>query len=159
MHTREWMSRIWKCFSFGEITTESSCVFGFLPRHISTAESLSDLCLFLWSGNTVKGDWGVVSPYQAALSGIHRASRSVQPLRGDSAGFNYPQLCFISLPSWARCPSVLCHCAAFTLKSRWDTQMSAHTHTHREVVTCSHTSRNAYADERRQRTQLHAPLQ
>lgn len=47
---------------FSEITTKSSCVCGFLFRYISTAVSLSDLCLFLWSGNTVKEDCGVVRP-------------------------------------------------------------------------------------------------
>ena len=90
----------------------------------------------LWSGgeHSERGDCGVVEavPIQAAQSGGHRARLAAWPLHGDSAGFNYPQLCFISLPSWAPCPSVLCKHAAFTLKSRWDTQASerAHTHTH-----------------------------
>lgn len=60
------------------------------------------------------------SPIQAALSGVHQASPAAWPLHGDGAGFNYPQLCFISLPSWALCPSVLCKDTTVALKSRWD---------------------------------------
>lgn len=58
------------------------------------------------------------SPNQAALSGVHQASPAAWPLHGDDAGFNYPQLCFISLPSWAPCPSVLCKDTTVAPESR-----------------------------------------
>lgn len=85
--------------------------------------------LLSWE-HSERGDCGVVEavPIQAAQSGGRRARLAARPLHGDSAGFNYPQLCFISLPSWAPCPSVLCKYAAFTLKSRWDTQASERAH-------------------------------
>lgn len=60
------------------------------------------------------------SPIQPALSGVHQASLAAWPLHGDGAGFNYPQLCFISLPSWALCPSVLCKDTIVAPKLRWD---------------------------------------
>lgn len=74
--------------------------------------------------------WCSQSQFKLLCLGGHQASLAARPLHGDSAGFNYPQLCFISLPSWALCPSVLCKYTTFTLKSRWDTdaQRSAHTH-------------------------------
>lgn len=67
------------------------------------------ICAFFPSdaGNTADGKLVQSLPVQTALSGGHRASLAARPLHGDSAGFNYPQLCFISLPSWALCPGVL----------------------------------------------------
>lgn len=67
---------------------------------------------------------------QAALSVGGVDTEPIWPFHGDSAGFNYPQLCLISLPSWALCPSVLCKYATFTAESRWGTDMNTHTHTH-----------------------------
>lgn len=75
-------------------------------------------------------------PIQAALSWGCQTSLAAWPLHRDSAGFNYPQLCFISLPSWAACPSVLCKYTAFTLKSRWDTQASAGVRAHVAPYAC-----------------------
>lgn len=136
----ERLSGITKCCSFREITTKSSCVFGFLSRHISTAESLSGFLPFfpLIREHSEGRLWCSQSQSKLLCLGDTRPAWLAGPLHRDSAGFNYPQLCFISLPSWALCPSVLCKYAAFTLKSRWDTQMSVHTHwgwraaTHRE---------------------------
>lgn len=54
------------------------------------------------------------SLYKLLCLGGHQASLAARPLHGDSAGFNYSQLCLISLPSWALCPSVLCKYATFS---------------------------------------------
>lgn len=113
-------------FSFREITTKSSCCLSVVCLGFHRWDAVR--YFFLWLANTEKGDCCVCSlNTSCSVWWGHRVRVTALPLCGDSAGFNYPQLCLISLPSWALCPSVLCKCATFTLKSRWDIVMGAHT--------------------------------
>lgn len=76
----------------------NSQAVSFLYRHFSTVETLSG-CLCCDQRTQLKEILQRSrSPNQAALSGVHQASPAAWPLHGDGAGFNYPQLCFISPP-------------------------------------------------------------
>ncbi len=128
MHRWEAMSGITVLFMWGNNNKVKLCLWVFIQTHFHCWVAVRVVPFSSDQGTQWRETVVKSFPIQTALSGGHQASMAAWPLHGDSAGFNYPQLCFISLPSWALCPSVLCKYAAFTLKSRWDKQTSVCTH-------------------------------
>lgn len=124
------MSGTAKYCSFREITTKSSCVFGFSSRHISTAESLSDSLPFfplIWEHSEGKL-WCSQSQSKLLRLGDTRPAWLFGPFMETVLGLIIPSCASSPSSSWAACPNVLCNYAALTTKSRWDTQLSVHTH-------------------------------
>lgn len=150
------MSGITKYCSFREITTKSSCVFGFLSRHIFTAESLSDLCCFLWSGNTAKGDCGVLSPIPScSVWGTPGPAWLLVPFMETVLGLIIPS-CASSPSPAGLCVPVSSASTPHSHRSQGEIHWRACAHTqslHRQ--TCSHTESIVHArmDEYRGWTQ------